>query len=197
MKVIGITGGIGAGKSEVLRYLSENYNCEVIMTDDVAKALYYKGSKAYQMITMIFSEDVLDSDKEIDKKKLAEIIFSNPNKRAALDGIVHPLVKQEVITRVTNNRIAATLDYTFVESALLLDDHYDVFCDEVWYIDADEDIRRKRLKDNRGYSDEKIDNIFRSQKTKEELLDRCDYCIDNGGTLDDTIRQIESILLEQ
>lgn len=56
MKVIGITGGIGAGKSEVLKYLSDNYKCEIIMTDDVAKSLYYKGSKAYQMITMLFGD---------------------------------------------------------------------------------------------------------------------------------------------
>lgn len=110
--------------------------------------------------------DVLDVNREIDKKKLAEIIFASPNKRAALDSIVHPLVKQEVITKVTNNRIENRLDYTFVESALLLDDHYEVFCDEVWYIDAGEDVRRKRLKDSRGYSDEKIDNILKSQENK-------------------------------
>lgn len=70
-----------------------------------------------------------------------------------------------------------------MESALLLDDHYEVFCDEVWYIDAGEDVRRKRLKDSRGYSDEKIDNILKSQKTKEELVEGCDYCIDNSGEL--------------
>ncbi len=194
MKVIGITGGIGAGKSAILKYLSDNYKCEIIMADDVAKNLYYKGSKAYQMITMLFGDDILDDNKEIDKKKLADVIFGNPNKRAALDSIVHPLVKQEIITRVTNNRIADTLDYTFVEAALLLDDHYDMFCDEVWYIDADEDIRRKRLKDNRGYSDEKIDNIFASQKKKEDIIDKCDYCIDNSGNINMTFNRIKEIL---
>ncbi len=194
MKVIGITGGIGAGKSAILKYLSDNYKCEIIMADDVAKSLYYKGGKAYQMITMLFGDDILDDNKEIDKKKLADAIFGNSNKRAALDSIVHPLVKQEIITRVTNNRIAGKLDYTFVEAALLLDDHYDVFCDEVWYIDANEDTRRKRLKDNRGYSDEKIDNIFASQKKKEEVLDKCDYCIDNSGDINEAFNRINEIL---
>lgn len=194
MKVIGITGGIGAGKSAVLKFLADNYKCEIIMADDVAKGLYYKGSKAYQMITMLFSDDVLDADNEIDKKKLADIIFANPNKRAALDSIVHPLVKQEIITRITNNRITDELDYTFVEAALLLDDHYDIFCDEVWYIDADEDTRRKRLKDNRDYSDEKIDSIFASQKRKEDVLDKCDYCIDNSGDIEETFCRIKDIL---
>ena len=74
MKVIGITGGIGAGKSEVLKFLADNYKCEIIMADDVAKGLYYKGSKAYHMITMLFGDDILSSDASIDKKKLADII---------------------------------------------------------------------------------------------------------------------------
>lgn len=195
MKVIGITGGIGAGKSVILEFLSDNYNCEVIMTDDVAKSMYYKDGKAYNMIISLFGEDILDEYGEIDKKLLADIIFTNANKRIALDSIIHPLVKQEVINRITNNRIEGILDYTFVESALLLDDHYEVFCDEIWYIDAKEDIRRDRLKKNRNYSDEKINNIFKSQKTKEELIKKCDYCIDNGGNLECTFRQIQDILL--
>ena len=194
MKTIGITGGVGAGKSAVLEYLADNYNCDIIMTDDVAKGLYTKGSKTYEMMIALIGEDIVDETGEIDKKKLAEIIFASPNKRAALDSIVHPLVKQEVITKVTNNRIENRLDYTFVESALLLDDHYEVFCDEVWYIDAGEDVRRKRLKDSRGYSDEKIDNILKSQKTKEELVGSCDYCIDNSGELAGTFAQINKIL---
>ena len=106
------------------------------MTDDVAKGLYTKGSKTYEMMIALIGEDIVDETGEIDKKKLADIIFSNANKRMAVNSIVHPAVKQEVITRITNNKIAGRLDYTFVESALLLTEHYDVFCDEVWYIDT-------------------------------------------------------------
>ena len=69
-----------------------------------------------------------------------------------------------------------------------------IFCDEVWYIDAGEDIRRKRLKDNRGYSDEKINNIFASQKKKDDIIDKCDYCIDNSGDIKDTFCRINDIL---
>ena len=163
MKTIGITGGVGAGKSAVLEYLADNYNCDIIMTDDVAKGLYTKGS--------------------------------NANKRMAVNSIVHPAVKQEVITRITNNKIAGILDYTFVESALLLTEHYDVFCDEVWYIDTSEDIRRRRLKESRGYSDEKIDNILKSQQALENIKDKCSYCIDNNKDLEYTFRQIQNILL--
>lgn len=104
-------------------------------------------------------------------------------------------VKQEVITRITNNKIAGILDYTFVESALLLTEHYDVFCDEVWYIDTSEDIRRRRLKESRGYSDEKIDNILKSQQALENIKDKCSYCIDNNKDLEYTFRQIQNILL--
>lgn len=195
MKTIGITGGVGAGKSAVLEYLADNYNCYIIMTDDVAKGLYTKGSKTYEMMIALIGEDIVDETGEIDKKKLADIIFSNANKRMAVNSIVHPAVKQEVITRITNNKIAGRLDYTFVESALLLTEHYDVFCDEVWYIDTSEDIRRQRLKESRGYSDEKIDNILKSQQALENIKDKCSYCIDNNKDLEYTFRQIQNILL--
>lgn len=195
MKTIGITGGVGAGKSAVLEYLADNYNCDIIMTDDVAKGLYIKGSKTYEMMIALIGEDIVDETGEIDKKKLADIIFSNANKRMAVNSIVHPAVKQEVITRITNNKIAGRLDYTFVESALLLTEHYDVFCDEVWYIDTSEDIRRRRLKESRGYSDEKIDNILKSQQALENIKDKCSYCIDNNKDLEYTFRQIQNILL--
>ena len=195
MKTIGITGGVGAGKSAVLEYLADNYNCEIIKTDDVAKGLYTKGSKTYEMMIALIGEDIVDETGEIDKKKLADIIFSNANKRMAVNSIVHPAVKQEVITRITNNKIAGRLDYTFVESALLLTEHYDVFCDEVWYIDTSEDIRRRRLKESRGYSDEKIDNILKSQQALENIKDKCSYCIDNNKDLEYTFRQIQNILL--
>lgn len=195
MKTIGITGGVGAGKSAVLEYLADNYNCDIIMTDDVAKGLYIKGSKTYEMMIALIGEDIVDETGEIDKKKLADIIFSNANKRMAVNSIVHPAVKQEVITRITNNKIAGRLDYTFVESALLLTEHYDVFCDEVWYIDTSEDIRRQRLKESRGYSDEKIDNILKSQQALENIKDKCSYCIDNNKDLEYTFRQIQNILL--
>ena len=195
MKTIGITGGVGAGKSAVLEYLADNYNCDIIMTDDVSKGLYTKGSKTYEMMIALIGEDIVDETGEIDKKKLADIIFSNANKRMAVNSIVHPAVKQEVITRITNNKIAGRLDYTFVESALLLTEHYDVFCDEVWYIDTSEDIRRQRLKESRGYSDEKIDNILKSQQALENIKDKCSYCIDNNKDLEYTFRQIQNILL--
>lgn len=195
MKTIGITGGVGAGKSAVLEYLADNYNCDIIMTDDVSKGLYTKGSKTYEMMIALIGEDIVDETGEIDKKKLADIIFSNANKRMAVNSIVHPAVKQEVITRITNNKIAGRLDYTFVESALLLTEHYDVFCDEVWYIDTSEDIRRRRLKESRGYSDEKIDNILKSQQALENIKDKCSYCIDNNKDLEYTFRQIQNILL--
>ena len=180
MKTIGITGGVGAGKSAVLEYLADNYNCDIIMTDDVAKGLYTKGSKTYEMMIALIGEDIVDE---------------TANKRMAVKSIVHPAVKQEVITRITNNKIAGRLDYTFVESALLLTEHYDVFCDEVWYIDTSEDIRRQRLKESRGYSDEKIDNILKSQQALENIKDKCSYCIDNNKDLEYTFRQIQNILL--
>lgn len=78
-----------------------------------------------------------------------------------------------------------------MEAALLIEDKYDEICDELWYIYADEHVRRERLKQDRGYTEHKIDEIMASQLSEEEFSDHCDFEIDNSGDLEDTIRQID------
>ncbi|MDO5382583.1 MAG: dephospho-CoA kinase [Eubacteriales bacterium] len=194
MKTIGITGGVGSGKSMVLDMLSQNYNCDIIKADDVAKGMYNIGSKAYNSILDLFGEDILNEDKSVNKKMLADILFKNDRKRLALNSIIHPMVKQEIIKRVTGNKIENKFDYTFVECALLLEEHYDVFCDETWYITASENIRRERLKLSRNYSDEKIDGIFASQKSDEEFKENVDYVIDNSKDPETTFETVRKLL---
>ena len=181
--MIGITGGVGCGKSTVLNLIKENFNALIIMADDVAKDLMKKGKKGYDETTG-----------EIDRPKLASVIFSNPNKRIVLNSIIHPVVKKEIVSMITQAKIDNKYDYIFVEAALLLDDHYNVFCDETWYIYADEDSRRKRLKESRGYSDEKIDGIIKSQLGEEEFKKGCDIVVDNSGNINDTYAQLVKLL---
>ena len=82
----------------------------------------------------------------------------------------------------------------FLEAALLIEDHYQVICDEFWYIYVPEALRRERLKESRGYSDEKIDSILKSQLTEEEFKNACSQVIDNGKDLDFTLAQLEKLL---
>ena len=84
--------------------------------------------------------------------------------------------------------------FFFIEAALLIEDHYDKIVDELWYIYADEDIRRKRLKESRGYSDEKIDGIFDSQSSDDTFRKHCSVVIDNSGSIKETREQIKQYL---
>ena len=92
MKVVGITGGVGSGKSEVLRLLEEKFNCGVIRTDDVARDLCEPGEKSYEMIVEVFGEEILDSEGRLDRPKIASIVFEDVEKRQALNQCTHPQV---------------------------------------------------------------------------------------------------------
>ena len=194
MKVIGITGGVGCGKSTVLSLIKEHFNAYVIMADDVAKEIMTKGCEGYNAVIEFFGKSILADDGQINKSVLADIIFSNPNKRMVLNSIVHPLVKKKIVEQITSLKIQNIYDYVFVEAALLIEDHYNVFLDEMWYIYAPEDIRKKRLMESRGYSQAKIENIFKSQLSEKEFRDNCDIVIDNGQNLDDTLHELVKLL---
>ena len=144
MRVIGITGGVGSGKSSVLKLLKERFNAYILIADDIAKETMCRGNAGYEQVVEMFSEDILDKDKNIDRTKLATIVFHNENKRIVLNSIIHPLVKKIVLNKINELKIAGTYDYVFVEAALLIEDHYDVICDELWYIYVPADMRRQR-----------------------------------------------------
>lgn len=198
MYVFGITGGVGAGKSTVLRLIKENFNASVIEADEVGRMLMEPGNGAYLKIVEIFGEDILDNPGEqgspINRAKLAGIVFNNKNKRMVLNGIVHPLVKKYITEEIGRIRCAEKYDYVFVEAALLIEDHYDIICDELWYIYADEETRRERLKSSRGYSDEKIDSLFASQLSDEQFRSHCSRVIDNSHDEQMTLGQLKEII---
>ena len=199
MKVIGITGGVGCGKTTIMDLIKEYFNNKkdkkviFLMTDEISKNLLQPEQKAYIQVVELFGEAIVNKDKTICREKLAEIIFKNPNKRMVLNSIIHPLVKQEVINTINTMRIAQA-DYVFVESALLYDDHYELFCDETWYIYAPKEQRILRLKSSRGYSQEKVESIMKSQYTEQEFKNKCDVVIYNDGTYDDIRQQLVKLL---
>ncbi len=199
MKVIGITGGVGCGKTTIINLIKEYLNqkkdvkFDILMTDEISRNLLQPEQKAYIQVVEFFGKSIVNEDKTIHRAKLAEIIFNNLNKRIVLNSIIHPLVKQEVINTINHLRIAE-YDYVFIESALLYDDHYEVFCDETWYIYASEEQRIQRLKLSRNYTKEKIESIMKSQLTEQKFKDKCDVIIDNDKTYDDVRQQLVKLL---
>ncbi len=190
MKIIGVTGGVGAGKSTVLNYLESRYGAKLILADLVGHEVMEPGQEAYGQVVKAFGPEVVSAEGTIDRKALGAIVFADEKKRMILNRIIHPAVRQEILRRLEEAKLSH-LSSVVVEAALFLEENYDAFCDETWYIYTDEKIRRQRLKENRGYSDERVDQIFRSQKTHEEFQERCQFMIDNNGSEEETFRQID------
>ena len=202
MKFIGITGGVGAGKSAVLSHLSQKYNCKIIMADDLAKTLMEPKTQCFsQIVSKLVSNgfvksenELLDSEGNLDKSVMSQVVFASAEGRAIVNAIVHPAVKDWVLCDVENEREKGEIDYYFFEAALMLECDYDKVCDEVWYIFTSEENRRARLKENRGYSDDKVDNIFASQLTEEEFRSRCKFVVDNNSSPQESFEQIDEYL---
>ena len=191
MKVIGITGGVGAGKSAILNYLKEKHHAVVVEADKVGHLLMEPGGACYYSIVEKFGSSILNGDQTINRGKLGKIVFADESLLNELNKIIHPRVKSHIVSEIAKERAYHRTEYFVVEAALLIEDHYDVICDEMWYIHTDADIRAKRLKETRGYDDEKIAGIMANQKSPEEFRSGCQVTIDNSKDLAYTYEQID------
>lgn len=192
MRFIGITGGVGAGKSKVLEYLNTKEKTKVLLADEIAHLLMEPGQKCYQQIIDMFQEDdILNEDLTFNRNALANKLFSDENKRIAMNAIVHPAVKEYVQREYATELQRGELEYLFLEAALLFEEHYDEICDEIWYIYTSEENRCKRLLETRGYSREKALSIMARQMSEEEFLRRSKFTIDNNGSLEELYQKIE------
>lgn len=198
MKFIGITGGVGAGKSEILSYLGKKTGVRVMLADEIAHELMEAGTDCYKCLRQTFNdEDIWNSDGSFNREKLANVIFSDKLKRDIMNSVVHPAVKEYVIRQQEYEKERGELSLLVLEAALLIEEHYDKICDELWYIYTSEENRRDRLKASRGYSDEKIDNIFKSQLSEEEYRKYCAVVIDNNGSVEAAFEQIDKALVNE
>ena len=193
MKIIGITGGVGAGKTQILEYMNGKYGATICQTDAVGKKLQKKGTKCFEDIVECFGTKILDEKGELDREKLAAIVFTDNDKLAKLNAIVHPAVWEEVEKKVAKEKRKNT-NLFIIESALLIETHYDKMCDEVWYVYVDAVTRKKRLVYARGYDPRKVDDIIAAQLPKDEFMKHCDRVIDNSNIFEETQMQLDSIM---
>lgn len=193
MKIIGITGGVGAGKTQILEYLNDKYGATVCQADEVAKKLQKRGTDCHRAIVEHFGVDILDTKGELNREKLAQIIFTDKEERAVLNGIVHPAVKEE-IRKIIKKEERKHTSLFLLEAALLIDDHYEQICDEIWYVYVEDAIRKKRLIYARGYDAEKVDDIIASQLPKDVFLRNSDRVIDNSGIFEETKIQLDEMI---
>ncbi len=195
MKVIGITGGVGSGKSVVMNLLKEEYNAYVIFSDNVAHELMQIGGVNYKAIIETFP-NMTDEKGNIDRQKLGAIVFGDEKELQKLNEITHPNVIKELQTRI--EKIKEQNNYSFValEAALLIEDKYKVLYDELWYIYAEQEVRIKRLEEGRGYTREKSISMIKSQRPESDFLEKCDKVIDNSFSIEETKKELKKMGLK-
>lgn len=189
MKIIGITGGIGSGKTAVLNILKSDYGAFVMEADALAHCLMKPGQMSYNDIVNAFGQDILMEDGVIDRQKLGQVVFNDEEKLKILNSITHPNVKKAILSSIVEKEIAGC-DLYVLEAALLIQDGYLDICDEMWFVYADLEKRIERLCMYRGFTRERAAKVIRSQAPDEYYEMNCVKKIDNSGDIDELKKQI-------
>lgn len=189
MIIIGLTGGVGSGKTRILNLLKRDYGAEVILADETAHELMEPGKEGFLAVTKALGKRILGPDGSIDRQVLARLIFSEKGIRKTVDGIIHPMV-----WRVIEEKISAFQGRLLVVESAIMDQENDDSYDEMWYVYTSEENRMKRLEKGRGYTRERSRQIMDSQPSEEEYRNRADRVIDNNGSIEDIKAQLGAIL---
>ncbi len=183
MLVIGLTGGIGTGKSEVTRLLGA-LGAVVINADQVGHEAYKPDSESWENVVRAFGEDILQPNREIDRQKLGAIVFGDPDQLAKLNRIMHPRMARIVSEQLESFRDQGT-KVVVVEAALLFEAGWDSLVDEVWATDSPVESVIERLQARNGMSAEEVLKRIDSQMDRSERLGRAQVIVENGGDVAD------------
>ena len=190
--VIGITGGVGCGKSTVMKLLEEQYHAKLLVADELGHQVMEPGTKAYIQIRQTFGDDLVLENEQIDRNLLAERIYADDGGREKLNGIIHPCVKEMIQKKLEEWKEEPLV---CLETAILFETGCDEFCDTVWCVLTDRETRIERLMMSRGYTREKAESIMRVQLPDEEWIRRCDKCVENNGNLSKLSERLQELLV--
>lgn len=189
MMVLGLTGGVGAGKSRILELFSHDYGAQVIQADLVARKLEDPGQPGLTGLVSLFGTGILQKDGTLDRKGFADRIFGNPEALKRVNALIHPLTWNEIKRQIRES----SAELIVVEAALF-DERSREVCQCLLYVDTQDEIRIQRLMENRGYSREKCLDIMKNQADRNDFLKLADFVIDNSGSLEESRLQIRRIL---
>lgn len=189
--VVGLTGGVGAGKSRILELLKEDYGARIIQADQVAKELEEPGEPGLAALVEAFGEEILDQDGRLAKEAFASRIYHSKEDLERVNRILHPMTWQAIQDRL----LQAPEAFTVVEAALF-DERGIGLCDKLVFVDTTEENRIQRLMEGRGYSREKCLEIMKNQPERQEFLRISDEVLDNNGTLEEMKRQLAGLMEE-
>ncbi len=179
MKILGITGGVGSGKSAVLSYLEKLDGVVVYEADKIARMEQESGTKCFEAIVNYFGNEIVTEEGHLNRRRLGEIVFRDETQLEKLNEIVHPLVREKIRELMEQHETVGTKLFV-LEAAILLESNYEELCDEVWYIYCQEQIRMERLKASRNYTEELFQNIISRQMPEDSFRKKCSVMIDNS-----------------
>ena len=192
VRVIGLTGGIGSGKSTVADIL-EALGAKIIRADSVGHEVYRPRTQGWQRVTEAFGRDILAPDGSIDRQKLGAIVFSDAHARARLNAIVHPLIAAEIRRRIEAHRAAGSLEPIVVEAAVLIEAGWISLVDEVWLVVADRDVVIDRLGKQRRLAPEEARVRIAAQLGDAERQRYAHVVIRNTGSLEELREQVRTL----
>jgi len=187
MRVIGLTGGIGCGKSLAAQYFAE-LGALVIDADQLARTAIERGSDGFDEVVALFGDSIL-KDGNIDRKALGELIFKDPKAKTKLESIIHPFVRREFEGAVASLKGDQVLVY---EIPLLVETNSHERFDVVITVESEMENRIARLR-GRGMHISEIEGRIAAQATREQRIEVADFLIENDGSEDELLRQVENI----
>ena len=191
MKVIGLTGGIGSGKSTVSQLLAE-IGAVIIDADRVGHEAYQPGTGTWHALVDAFGEQILAPDRNIDRKKLGSIVFKDPDTLKKLNSIVHPRMYEMMKERIEQYRQDGQ-KVVVLDAAILLEAGWDTLVDEIWVTVASEDVVIERATKRTGLPEEQIRSRIRSQLSNEERIKHAREVISNDGDLRELKEKVKKL----
>lgn len=183
MKVVGLTGGIGSGKSTVSK-LAEEMGAVILDADKVGHEAYTPDSETWREVVAAFGDEIVAEDRSIDRRKLGAIVFADTAALARLNGIMHPRMFDMMKARLDEHRRQGT-KIVVLEAAILIEAEWTPLVDEVWVTVASEPVVVERVRERTGLPEEQIRSRIRSQLSNEERTRQADEVIVNDGSLDE------------
>lgn len=196
MRIIGVTGAIGSGKSIVSRILND-LGAVIIDADIISRTVTTKGSEALGDLVSYFGEEILLQSGELNRKKLASIVFNDRVKLQALNTITHKYILKKIHSAIENIKASGKSEVVVIDAPIPLEHGFIDAVDEVWVVTADREKRKERIVERNGYTLEEAEDRFNSQIKDEEYLKLADDILENNGAIEELEKTVVKLFLQK
>ncbi|ANQ55183.1 dephospho-CoA kinase [Vibrio parahaemolyticus] len=187
--VIGLTGGIASGKTTVANLFKQQFKIDIVDADIVAREVVEPGTSGLNAIIQHFGQDITHDDNTLDRAKLREKIFSNPEEKAWLNALLHPIIREKMIEDLQQ----VTSDYALLVVPLLVENNLDSLCDRVLVVDVEPETQISRTVKRDNVSEKQAHAILASQASRQQRLDIADDVVKNNPNDPDLLLQITDL----